>query len=284
MSDLIERISPCFSAIAGRARVHDREASFPFESVEDLRAAGYLAAPVPAEYGGLGAPLAEVAAAQRALAKVDMSLAFAVGMHLMSVGSEAANRAWPDALRERIFRSVVAEGALLNQVATEPELGSPQGGGRPQTTLTPCGEGRYRIDGRKSFTTLAPDLTWFLTYTAVEDGSGGLARVAVHRDSPGLRIEETWDVVGLRSTGSHDVWFEGVEVAEADILIRQDPKNSGQRGGGFCVVRAARFGRFAGGGGGGAGLLRAVLPRAAAGGGTGADCQNPHGPGWHRGD
>ena len=246
MSDLIERISPCFPKIAERARAHDLDASFPFESIGDLRSAGYLAAPVPAEYGGLGAPLAEVVASQQALAKADMSLAFAIGMHLMSVGSEAANRAWPDALRERIFRSVADEGALLNQVATEPELGSPQGGGRPRTTLTPRGNGCYRIDGRKSFTTLAPDLTWFLTYVAVEDGSGGLARVAVHRDSPGLRIEETWDVIGLRSTGSHDVWFEGVEVTEDEILIRQDPKNSGQRGGDFAwfalLVSAASLG------------------------------------------
>ncbi len=244
--ELIERLQPHLPTLARNAERHDRDASFPFQSFEILRQIGWIAAPVPQEYGGPGYALSDLVAAQAALAKVDMALAFSCGMHLMSVGSEAASRNWPDSLRERIFRSVVNEGALCNQVATEPELGSPQGGGRPQTALTPDGPGRWRINGRKSFTTLAPDLTWFLTYCALEDGSGMLARVAVHRDSPGLRIEETWDVVGLRSTGSHDVWYEDVLVTDDDFLVRQDPSQAGQRHGDFAwfalLVSAASLG------------------------------------------
>jgi len=34
----------------------------------------------------------------------------------------------------------------------------------------------------------------------------------VHRDTPGWRIEETWDHTGLRASGSHDVVFEDVLV------------------------------------------------------------------------
>ena len=244
--ELIERLGPHADVLSANAARHDRDASFPFDSFELLRELGWVSAPVPREYGGEERSLADLVAAQTALAKIDMALAFACGMHLMSVGAERANRNWPEALRGRIFRSVVEEGALCNQVATEPELGSPQGGGRPQTALTPDGPGRWRINGRKSFTTLAPDLTWFLTYCALEDGSGMLARVAVHRDSPGLRIEETWDVVGLRSTGSHDVWFEDVAVTDDEFLIRQDPSRAGQRHGDFAwfalLVSAASLG------------------------------------------
>ena len=244
--ELIARIADALPRIAERARIHDRDASFPFDSLNDLRDAGWLRAPVPREYGGDECALADLVAAQTTLAKADMSLAFAVGMHLMSVGAERANRGWPEPLRERIFRSVVEDGALCNQVASEPDLGSPQGGGRPQTALTPDGEGRWRLNGHKTFTTLAPALTWFLTYAAIEDGSGQLARIAVHRDSPGLRIEETWDVVGLRSTGSHDVWYENVAVRDDDILIRQEPSRAGQRHGDFAwfalLVSAASLG------------------------------------------
>lgn len=244
--DLIERITPHLPTIAAIARKSDRTAEFPFASYEILRKVGWLAAPIPREYGGGECALADLIAAQIVLAKSDMSLAFGCGMHLMSVGSERSGRHWPDQLRERIFRSVVTDGALVNQVATEPELGSPQGGGRPQTQLTPDGPGRWRINGRKSFTTLAPALTWFNTYCALEDGTGMLARVAVHRDSPGLRVEETWDVVGLRSTGSHDVWFENVPVTDDEFLVRQDPARAGQRHGDFAwfalLVSAASLG------------------------------------------
>ena len=243
---LIERISPHLRAIERRARETDRSARFPFASFRVLREVGWLAAPIPRAYGGGEADLADLVGAQIALAKADMPLAFACGMHLMSVGSERSSLSWPEPIRERIFRSVVTDGALVNQVATEPELGSPQGGGRPMTQLTPDGPGRWRINGRKSFTTLAPGLTWFNTYCALEDGSGLLARVAVHRDSPGLRIEETWDVVGLRSTGSHDVWYENVPVTDDDFLVRQDPARAGQRHGDFAwfalLVSAASLG------------------------------------------
>ncbi|MYJ00789.1 MAG: acyl-CoA dehydrogenase [Chloroflexi bacterium] len=244
--ELIERLTPHREQLADLAIAHDREASFPFASFELLREIGWFSAPIPREYGGDECSLSDLVAAQTALAKIDMALAFSCGMHLMSVGSERSNRNWPDQLRERIFRSVVEDGALCNQVATEPDLGSPQGGGRPQTALTPDGPGRWRINGRKSFTTLAPALTWFLTYCAIEDGSGMLARVAVHRDSPGLRIEETWDVVGLRSTGSHDVWYEDVAVTDDEFLVRQDPSQAGQRHGDFAwfalLVAAASLG------------------------------------------
>lgn len=232
--ELIERLTPHAEFLSEQAEARDRDAGFPFASFDLLREIGWIAAPIPREYGGEECSLADLVAAQTSLAKVDMSLAYACGMHLMSVGSERSNSAWPERLRERIFRSVVAEGALCNQIATEPELGSPQGGGRPQTALTPDGPGRWRINGQKSFATLSPDLTWFLTYCALEDGSGRLARVAVHRDSPGLRIEETWDVIGLRSTGSHDVWYDNVAVTDDEFLVRQDPSKAGQRHGDFA--------------------------------------------------
>uniref|UniRef100_UPI0030B81CA2 acyl-CoA dehydrogenase family protein n=1 Tax=Ancrocorticia populi TaxID=2175228 RepID=UPI0030B81CA2 len=42
------------STIHSRAVKHDAENTFPFDDLEDLRAAGYLAAYVPTEFGGAG--------------------------------------------------------------------------------------------------------------------------------------------------------------------------------------------------------------------------------------
>jgi len=39
---------------ATRAGAHDREASYPFASIDALRDSGYFAAPVPVEHGGMG--------------------------------------------------------------------------------------------------------------------------------------------------------------------------------------------------------------------------------------
>src|SRR3954447_23402597 len=71
---------------AGRAAGHDRDGSYPHESLGRLRDAGYLAAPVPGELAGrgVGSVHALVAAPAR-LARGDASVAIGVNMHLVAV-------------------------------------------------------------------------------------------------------------------------------------------------------------------------------------------------------
>lgn len=209
------------AGFAQTAPQHDREGSFPHEHFEAMRGAGYHAAAVPEEYGGPGHGLDDLVLAQMALGRGDGATALSVGMHHMVVGTEAAQRRWPDALRERVFREVTEHGALLNNIASEPEMGSPRGGGRPATSLTPDGAGTWRLDGRKDFSTLSPALTYAIVFASVQDGSGDTARVLVRCDAPGVGIEETWDSMAMRSTGSHDMTFKGVRVTDDDFVGRR---------------------------------------------------------------
>ena len=57
--------------------------------------------------------------------------------------------------------------------------------------------------------------------------SGDVGRFAVPRDRPGIRIDETWDAIGMRATGSHDVYFEDVPVEESDLLSRRSITGGG---------------------------------------------------------
>ena len=231
-AELVAQARQLAAQFAVRAAEHDRAGSFPHDHFDAARRAGYTAASVPAGYDGGGYGLDDVALAQIELAKGDGSTALGLAMHLMLCGTEAQARQWPEAARERIFRAVVREGALLNNAAAERNLGSPQGGGRPETTATPVmsgGPGRWRVSGRKTYTTAAPVLTHFVTYVAVEDGSGEVGRIAIHRDLPGVRIEETWDALGMRASGSDDVCFDDVLVTDEDFLTRSDPTRQRER-------------------------------------------------------
>src|SRR4051812_14368378 len=71
--------------LAARAAEHDRDGSYPFEAIDALKAAGYFAAPVPVELGGLGVSCAhDLVVASSRLARGDASVAIGVNMHLVA--------------------------------------------------------------------------------------------------------------------------------------------------------------------------------------------------------
>ena len=68
--------------LGARAAEHDRDGSYPFEAIDALKAAGYFAAPVPVELGGLGVSSAhDLVVASSRLARGDASVATGVNMH-----------------------------------------------------------------------------------------------------------------------------------------------------------------------------------------------------------
>ena len=69
-----------------RAAGYDRDNRFFTEDLDDLVAAGYLRALVPARFGGLGMSLREVAHEQAALAAAAPATALAINMHLVWTG------------------------------------------------------------------------------------------------------------------------------------------------------------------------------------------------------
>jgi alkylation response protein AidB-like acyl-CoA dehydrogenase len=200
---------------AERAADHDREGSFPFESIDQLRASGYPALTVPEELGGRGANPLELALAQERLARGDGSIGLGSWMHLGLIARQATTRTWPAATFENVCRAIVQRGALINSAASEPELGSPSRGGLTSTTAIRTADG-YRLTGRKSWASLAPALEWAIIMAAVEDPGlpARRANFLVPMASPGLTIDYTWDTVGMRGTGSHDVVLKNVLVPE----------------------------------------------------------------------
>jgi alkylation response protein AidB-like acyl-CoA dehydrogenase len=204
---------------AERAATYDRENRFPFENFRELHESGYLALTVPEEYGGRGATPLELARAQERLAQGDGSTALGATMHLGMIGRLAETHLWPEPLFAAICRDVVERGALINAAHSEPDLGSPSRGGLPSTTAVRTPRG-WRINGRKSWTTLAPALTYVnLLATAIEEGrEPRRANFLLRADTAGVRVVETWDNLGMRATGSHDLVLEDVEVP-VDALL-----------------------------------------------------------------
>ncbi len=204
---------------AERAARHDSEGSFPYENFDDLRASGYPALTVPAELGGWGAGLRAAVEAQEILAAGDGSTALAMTMHVQTIGAAASGEKWERDLFAELCQSVVERGALVNSCATEPELGSPRHGGKPATTARRDGDG-WLITGRKTFASMSPVLDYFIIPATLAD-TDTVARFLMPRQ-PGIVIEDTWDSMGMRSTGSNDLVLTDARVSDHD-KISQSP-------------------------------------------------------------
>jgi alkylation response protein AidB-like acyl-CoA dehydrogenase len=222
-ASLIDLAKTISKKIEGTAAEHDRNGTFPTEHYDFMRDQGYLRASVPKEQGGEGHGLSDIMLAQYEIGKGCGATAVSVGMHHMVIGSESESLSWPGEMRDRIFREVVKDGAIANNIASEPELGSPRGGGRPITVLETTDDGNWLLNGRKTFSTLSSVLTYAITFAAVEDGTGDTARIAVRMDSAGVTIDETWDSMSMRASGSHDIIFTDVLVTEEDFVSRSNP-------------------------------------------------------------
>jgi alkylation response protein AidB-like acyl-CoA dehydrogenase len=224
---------------AANATCHDRENSFPFDTFEALRAAGYLALTAPQEYGGYGASALEVMLAQERLAHGDGAVALGATMHLMQVVALTRGEIWPPDLRDRVLKEVVRRGTLMNNLASEPDLGSPSRGGAYATRAVRDGD-RWVINGRKTWSTLSPGLTYATVLLMVQEDDGSLVRGTffVPMETPGVRIVETWDSMAMRATGSHDVVFENVRVPNEYRLI-QPPGLPAANPGGWGLLGSA---------------------------------------------
>ena len=209
--------------LAARAAEHDRDGTYPFEAIDALKAAGYFAAPVPVELGGLGVSSGhDLVVASSRLARGDASVTIGVNMHLVAVlnlerrrqvavaaGTERRARGFASSL-ERIVRDGVVLAAAISERGQDLT--------RPGTRATRTESG-WRIDGRKMFCTMSPAATDLYVAVAYADDEGieRYAYAMVPTDAPGLVVHDDWDALGMRASGSNSVSLEGVVLPEHGV-------------------------------------------------------------------
>lgn len=209
LDDALAALSSRFAASAAQ---HDRDGSFPRGNFVELHRHGLVAAVVPQAFGGGGASLATARRIVAAVAKGEPSTALVLTMtYLVHRALSRAGTRWPAALRDAVYASAVADGALANSLRVEPALGSPARGGLPETIgrRTPWG---WRLSGHKLYTTGIPALRWLAVWGRTDEPEPRVGVFLVPRQLPGIRVIESWDHLGLRASGSHEVVFDDVAL------------------------------------------------------------------------
>ncbi|GAB6408713.1 acyl-CoA dehydrogenase family protein [Pseudomonas sp. MHK4] len=205
---LLERLS---EQLGASAHLYDESGAFPHDNFKLLHQHGLVALTVPKALGGGGASLTQARKAIGAIAKGEPSTALILVMQYLQHARLQDNRNWPEALRLQVAQDAVQNGALINALRVEPDLGTPARGGLPATVARRTAAG-WRISGRKIYSTGSHGLTWFSVWARSTDEDPLVGAWLVHKDTPGISIIEDWDHLGMRATCSHEVVFDNVLV------------------------------------------------------------------------
>jgi alkylation response protein AidB-like acyl-CoA dehydrogenase len=214
-----EKIDTLAGNFSERADKHDQEGSFPFENVETLKEAGYTAITVPKEFGGAGLSLYEFVLLQERIAQGDAATALCLGWHLGTFLELSEERTWEEGAFRSLCKKVVRDKALVNRAATEPATGSPTRGGMPQTNAIEE-NGKWILNGTKTFTSMAPALDYALVTAQIGD-TGKKGTYLIDMKQSGVRIEDTWNTVAMRATRSDSLVMKNV-VVEKEALVEED--------------------------------------------------------------
>src|SRR5437763_5577706 len=202
--------------IAEAAARHDADDSFVSEGYQRLKEEGFFKALVPAELGGGGAEYAEICAAIRRIAASCSATALAFSMHSHLVAAAAWRWRHQNAPTDGLLKRIAAEDLILVSSGGSDWLKS--AGAAVKT------EGGFLINARKIFSSGCPAGDLLVTSAVHDDPDSGptVLHFAVPLKAVGVTILDTWHVMGMRGSGSHDVELKNVFVPDAAIAGQRE--------------------------------------------------------------
>jgi alkylation response protein AidB-like acyl-CoA dehydrogenase len=233
-----------FDAIAAAAEVADEHGELSTSSLDRLRKEGFLGMPIPEHLGGGGAGLLECSSAQRRLAMADPGLAIAVNMHLFSIGTAVEHwRRHHDACG-LLLEAVATQGRVVASAFAEPGLAGSLTRSNCRAVRT---HGGYLVTGVKTPCSLAAhcDLVC-LQMQAESPEPAPLMTAMLVAQSEGLRVERTWNSLGMRASGSDTLLLDRCFVPDELVFHRCEPGAVGDEVltagiAWFCVTTTATY-------------------------------------------
>ncbi|GAA4374391.1 acyl-CoA dehydrogenase family protein [Paeniglutamicibacter cryotolerans] len=213
---LAARFRPFFTSIAAGSAQRDSLQQLPYEQVRALADAGFGALRVPVADGGFGATLPQFFELLTELAAADSSIAQALRAHFAFVEDRLLATEGRD--RDTWLARFVA-GELVGNAWTE--IGAVKVGD-VLTKVSPAGDGTFRINGEKFYSTGSIFADWLDTYAERTD-TGARVIAAVRADQPGIERRDDWDGFGQRTTGTGTSTFTHA-VVQAEELIDFDAR------------------------------------------------------------
>lgn len=219
---LVTRAMRAAVVIAPHVRAIETARRLPPEVVDALVTAGLFKALVPRDYGGGEHPIGELLDAVEAIATVDGSAAWCAMIGATS-GLMAAY------LEPETARALFADPRTISAGVFAPF-------GKARVV-----DGGFCVTGRWPFASGCQHASHVMGGVMIaREGKPEMRSMIFSRED--VRVQDTWDVAGLRGTGSHDFEVEDAFVPEAHTLsLFGPPRHTG------TLYRQPVFGALAAG-------------------------------------
>lgn len=185
----------------------DREARFPRESIDALKAAKLLSCYIPKEFGGMGLSVIEVARICEALGAYCGSTAMVFAMHQSQVGC-VVHHALSTPFFKEYARQMVAEQILLASATTEMGIG----GDVRSSICAPVIEGtRLTLQKQAPVISYAEhaDAILVTSRRSADAQRGDQIQTLFRKGDFTLKALSGWDTLGFRGTCSLGFTFDG---------------------------------------------------------------------------
>ncbi|MCP3799008.1 acyl-CoA dehydrogenase family protein [Allokutzneria sp. A3M-2-11 16] len=231
--------------LAPRAAEAEATGEFPREVFRTLGRSGLLGLPYPERYDGGEQPYEVYLQVVEELARAWLAVGLGVSVHTLSC--HALANFGTDEQRERWLPSLLGGEKLGAYCLSEPHSGSDAAALR--TSAKADQHGIYTVQGTKAWITHAgaADFYTLLARTG-DDGPKGITAFLVDADTPGISVSRPERKMGMRSSLTAQVIFEGAELpAERRIgiegeglKIALEALDAGRLGISACAVGVAQ--------------------------------------------
>ena len=240
-----KEIETVLGKVIDRLRALDLGDPFEPRAAAAIVDAGLHRLCVPASAGGLGATMAEAAEVLLALGAQDGATALGFAMQVHVTGAMRDASTFPEAIRDAIYRAIVADGALVNNAATEEGGGSPARGAIPGTQATQAAapDGTWRLTGEKTWTTWLPNLTYaFVTARVGADDPAEVGIFLVDLATDGVQRGEGFEAMGMRGSASGRLVLDGAlaTLVQRRRIDAPDPRGAAPMAW-FAIAIAAAY-------------------------------------------
>ncbi|SEH69726.1 hypothetical protein SAMN05216228_100647 [Rhizobium tibeticum] len=196
--------------LAPGAAARDREHRFPREELEEMGELGMLGMLVPEEYGGSDTGTVAYAAALEEIAAGDGPCSTIMSVH-SSVACVPILKFGTDEQKQR-FLPKLASGEWIGGFAlTEPQAGSDASNLRSRARRD--GD-HYVLDGAKQFITSGKNGQMIIAFAVTDPDAGkkGITAFIVPTDTPGYEVIRVEEKLGLHSTDTCQIAFNGMRI------------------------------------------------------------------------